>query len=128
MTTGPKLKSALMDGFHDRAMKAYAAAVAAGEHDDECEYPTHSYICHCSKRRRIAAGFTEPPGELIWEYPTCPRCNETVEGDADGFTCARCCCSWGLDGQQATFYDDYGDAFAEPTWTGDVQLVVNSDG
>lgn len=128
MTTGPKPKSALMGGLHDRAMKAHAEEVAAGKHDDQCEYTSHPYICHCSKRRRIAAGFTEPPGELIWEYPTCPRCNETVEGDGDGFTCPQCCCSWPLDGKKAEFYDDYGDVFAEPTCTGGVQLVVNTNG
>ena len=98
-----------LDSFREKAMRSYAESVERGEHDGQCEFPAHPYICHCSKRRRIAAGFTEPPGELIWKYPTCPRCNETVDGDADGFDCPRCCCSWPLDGKNASFTDDYGD-------------------
>ena len=46
------------------------------------------FICNCAARRRIAAGFTEPPGELILQYPICPRCNEEVSHNGGGSSVA----------------------------------------
>lgn len=94
----------------------YRESVARGEHDDQCEYLHRPgfYLCHCSKRRREAAGHTEPPGELIHQYPICPRCYEEVGHDGDSLTCPRCCCYWTSHGVTATFYDDYGDLEIQP--------------
>lgn len=100
---------AVLARLEERTEQAHAESVARGEHDTQCEYRPKFYICHCSKRRRIAAGHTEPPGELLWQYPICQRCNEEVDHDGDNYTCPRCCCWWDDKGMTATFYDDYGD-------------------
>jgi hypothetical protein len=99
----------MTSSFHERAMKAYQDEVARGEHDARCEFPACPYLCHCSKRRREAAGYTTPPGDLIWQQPICPRCDEEVSSDGDSFTCEACCASWNKHGEKAEFFDDYGD-------------------
>lgn len=92
----------------------FIAAVERGEHDNLCEFLREKgmFLCHCSKRRREAAGHTEPPGDLEWVSPICPRCDEHVDHDGDGWTCPRCCAAWNSQGMDASFYDDYGDAIA----------------
>lgn len=104
-----------VDSFDERAAKAHAESVARGEHDDRCEYLAVPgfYLCHCSKRRREKAGHTEPPGELIFQQPVCPRCEEEVYHDGDSWNCTRCCCHWKTDGTDAQFYDEYGDLDAD---------------
>lgn len=101
--------------LRERCDREHAEEVARGEHDAECEYRKVDWrgstllLCNCSKRRRIAAGHAEPPGELLWQSPICPRCNEEVDHDGESYVCPRCCCSWDDKGITATFCDDYGD-------------------
>jgi hypothetical protein len=104
--------SAVWDRLHARIEAEHAAEVERGEHDSACESRERSRLCHCSKRRREAAGYTEPPGELIHQAPLCPRCYGEVNVDADGFDCSDCSVSWGRDGITAEFTDDYGDLSA----------------
>ena len=100
------------DFFAD-VKRRHQEAVERGEHDGQCEWREGGFfICNCSKRRRIAAGYTEPPGELIYEMPICPRCDKHVDHDGDSFTCPRCCVFWNADGT-AEFYDDHGDLTAD---------------
>lgn len=102
-----------LDTFAQRAAADHAAEVARGEHDDQCEFrPGGFYICHCSKRARIAQGYTTPPGELIWNPPDCPRCWREVEFDGDLWTCRHCRCHWDSYGYDAEFDDDHGDDLA----------------
>lgn len=100
--------------LRERAETEHAEAVARGEHDEHCEWrPEGFYLCHCSKRARIAAGYTEPPGELIVEYPTCPRCWRQVDHDGDRFRCYPCRVSWSsAQHDDGEFTDDYGDDLA----------------
>lgn len=103
----------VMDRFKAKAIESHREAMARGEHDVLCEWrPSGFYICNCSKRAREAAGFAEPPGELIHQYPICPRCDEEVSHDGDSFSCPRCKVDWD-DRGQAHFYDDYGDLTAD---------------
>lgn len=104
----------MSDNWHNewtaRVLVKHADAVEAGEHDNECEWrPNGHFICNCRARKRIAAGFTEPPGELIHQYPICPRCDDEVHHNGDSFECPRCNCYWPSDGGPAVFNDDYGD-------------------
>lgn len=91
----------------------YGAAVARGEHDDQCEFDVGGfYLCHCSKRRREASGFTEPPTEhLEFPPPVCPRCEEDLHHD-EGFYCPDCHLAWGSDNRTAHFTDIHGDDLA----------------
>ena len=116
-----------MSGINDwreRSSKRHAQEVAAGLHDDQCEYgprlvkfadghtgESYLHMCHCSKRRRIANGWTEPPGPLEYQYPLCPRCDNKVSHDGDGFVCDTCRVTWSSAnmGDVGTFTDDYGD-------------------
>lgn len=110
------------DAWHQRCIDGHAEDVAAGEHDTVCEWrPNGHFICNCSKRRREAAGYTEPPGELIHQYPLCPRCDDEVDHDGDGFYCAPCCVSWDSSGE-AHFTDDMGD-LTESTARYDARLT-----
>lgn len=104
-----------VETFDDRGAREHAESVARGEHDDRCEYLAVPgfWLCHCSKRRREAAGHTEPPGELIFQQPICPRCDEEVYHGGDVWTCEPCCVTWQTNGTDATFYDDYGDLDAD---------------
>lgn len=92
----------------------YYEAVARGDHDEDCEYDVRGfYLCHCSKRRREAAGFTEPPSdELYFPPPSCPRCDEDLDFD-DGWACRECRVHWSANGSDAEFTDEYGDTLAE---------------
>lgn len=99
----------LLQNFHERLDAEHAGEVERGEHDSECESRPNCRLCHCAKRRRVAAGFTEPPGELIHQAPLCPRCEDEVNVDADGFDCSKCSAWWDRAGMQAEFTDDYGD-------------------
>jgi hypothetical protein len=85
--------------------------VRRGEHDEQCEWRPRHMLCNCSMRRRVAAGFTEPPGELIYRNPLCPRCRKEVSHDGDGWNCLKCCVYWSSNypSDRGTFTDDYGD-------------------
>jgi hypothetical protein len=98
-----------MDDFFTRLVDRHAAQAAEGKHDERCEWrPDGFYICNCSARKRIASGYTEPPGELIHQYPVCPRCDEEVSHDGDSYVCSRCSVWWDESGD-AHFNDDHGD-------------------
>jgi len=99
-----------MDEWRDRVITGYHAEVAAGKHDGECEWrESGHFICNCAMRRRIASGYTEPPGELIHQYPLCPRCDHEVSHDGDSFICDECACYWPDGHGTAQFFDDHGD-------------------
>lgn len=94
----------------------HGADVAAGLHDDQCEYGKRSrtgstlMLCHCSKRRREAKGLTVAPSEdLEFPPPQCSNCHEELWHDGDCWRCDDCCLSWASDGHGgACFTDDYG--------------------
>lgn len=105
--------------FAERAAAAHALEVARGEHDEHCEHGPRehngraiiNYICHCSKRRRERAGFTTPPGPLVHNAPSCPRCWADVGHDGDAWVCQACRVSWDPRDSEdrGEFTDDYGD-------------------
>lgn len=99
-----------MTSWLERCRTQHEEAVRAGLHDDRCEYDIDSgfMLCHCSKRRREAAGHTTPPGPLVFVEPYCPRCDAHVYHDGDSFVCERCCCHWDRHGEEAEFTDEYG--------------------
>ena len=98
-----------LDEWRRRVVAEHVGAVARGKHDDVCEWRSNGHlVCNCSKRRREAAGYTEPPGELIHQYPLCPRCGDEVNHDGDSFYCGPCCVAWDSSGE-AYFTDDMGD-------------------
>lgn len=104
-----------VDRFFVNIAARYAAEVARGEHDDACEYDVRGfYLCHCSKRRREAAGHKEPPTDsgLDFPPPSCPRCDEDLGHDGDGWVCVGCSLSWDSSGYGACFTDEYGDDLA----------------
>lgn len=81
-----------------------------GMHDDRCEWrPNGHFICNCRKRKRIASGFTELPGDLYFPPPSCPRCSADVDFDGDSWICHHCGVAWHSDGSDARFTDDMGD-------------------
>lgn len=100
-----------LDTFFERVLERHAESVARGEHDDQCEYGPGFYLCHCSKRRREASGFTvAPTEELYFPPPACPHCDEDLEFDGDGWTCGKCPLRWDSSGSGgAAFTDEYGD-------------------
>lgn len=99
-----------MAAFWDRAAAQHRKEVAHDEHDDECEWRPRFMLCHCSKRRRVAAGFSEPPGPLIYHRPSCPRCDNDVVHNGDGFECKTCRVAWSSSDpfDEGHFTDDYG--------------------
>lgn len=103
-----------MDDLVIKAATRYRAEVARGEHDDECEYDARGFLlCHCSKRRREAEGFADPPSEpLYFPPPDCPRCDRSLLHDGDQWACEDCSLAWSDNGFMATFTDDYGDDLA----------------
>jgi hypothetical protein len=98
--------------WHDRMAANYQASVERGEHDEKCEYDVSGfYLCHCSKRRREAKGFTAPPTDnLEFPPPYCPQCDAELDFD-EGFYCRPCSLHWDSDGHgdSARFTDEYGD-------------------
>jgi hypothetical protein len=89
--------------------RRHAEQDARGEHDDECEWRAAGFwLCHCSKRRREAAGRTEPP-VMIFESPTCSGCDRAAEHTGDGWACPRCHVYFGdLYDEPGNWEDDYG--------------------
>jgi len=107
-----------VEKWHEQSMENYAEQVRRGEHDEHCEYGPRTLderrvflgLCHCAKRRREQEGFTTPPGPVIHNSPSCPRCYRDLDYDGDGWGCAPCHVSWGNDGDdKGEFTDDYGD-------------------
>lgn len=92
-------------------------AVARGEHDEQCEWRYVEAggvvvgvygLCHCSKRRREANGFAEPPTEdLYFPPPSCPRCDGDLNYD-EGWSCETCSLRWDERGDDPEFTDVYG--------------------
>lgn len=97
----------------EESRQRHAQELADGKHDAQCEWRERSMLCHCPKRRREAAGFTKAE-DLIWIYPDCPHCNESVNSDGDTWYCENCSISWGEDGRDGEFNDDYGDLSEVP--------------
>jgi hypothetical protein len=108
-----------MTAFVERARQAHILAVERGEHDEQCEWGTTRksvvlMLCHCSKRRRERNGFTTPPGPLIYNAPSCPRCYDTAVFNGDVWECRPCLVIWPDENGDAEFTDDYGDLSAPP--------------
>lgn len=99
--------SAVLDRMRAEAQVRYDAETAKGEHDGQCEWRPRSWLCHCSKRRREAVGFTTPP-ELDWVPPACGRCGNDTNPTDGGFICETCHVYWDRNGD-AEFTDDFGD-------------------
>jgi len=101
--------------LNHRIAARYAEQIARGEHDDACEYDVRGfYLCHCSKRKREAAGFTEPPSDdLYFPPPSCPHCDGDLDSDGDSWCCYSCRLQWTQHGTDAEFTDDHGDDLAE---------------
>lgn len=109
--TETKTAPTSMTRWKTEAYEHHLEAVAAGLHDGDCEWRQEGhFLCHCSMRRRIASGFTTPPGELIFRDPLCPRCDNEVKYDGDGYNCEHCAVQWSTryGADQGSFYDDYG--------------------
>ena len=106
--------SAFWEEWTAKCQKRYDDELAAGLHDRSCEQAPNFRICHCSKRRREAEGYTEPPGELIHQYPLCPRCYCEVGHDGDSFHCDDCRATWPDSHGTAEFADEYGDLSHSP--------------
>jgi hypothetical protein len=99
-----------MQSWHERVHAQHAEEVATGLHDEQCEWrAVGHFLCNCSPRKRAAEGYTEPPGELIHNYPTCPRCYEGVDHDGDSYVCRPCKVYWSSPTGPATFTDDHGE-------------------
>ncbi len=112
--------------YAEQMTTRHAAEVVDGKHDVQCEFGTYResanpwekgatrvtqvWMCHCSKRRREAEGYTEPPGPVVQQMPLCPRCHREVDWD-DGFRCDACCAYWSDTTPEApaAFMDEYGD-------------------
>lgn len=99
--------------WDERVEADYRASVERGEHDERCEYDVRGfYLCHCSKRRREASGFTEPPtDDLFFPPPDCTHCDKPLDHDGDGWSCYACSLSWDSNGsgESARFTDTFGD-------------------
>lgn len=105
--------------FHARRLSRHIEETERGEHDDRCEWgtvrkgggrETTLWLCHCSKRRREAAGHTDPPGPLLYAAPTCPRCWNDVFHNGDVFECTTCHVTWDPSyyADRGEFTDEYG--------------------
>lgn len=126
------MSESALDSFRARVVANYEAAVARGEHDDQCEYdPRGFFLCHCSKRRREARGLVSPPTEpLEFPPPDCPECDRGLVHDGDSFCCSHCSLSWD-DAGEAHFTDDFGEDLAgqaERWRSKQAALGVSSDG
>jgi hypothetical protein len=98
-----------LEDFTTGIRTRHESEVADGLHDDRCEWrPNGHFICNCAKRRRLAAGSVEPPGDLEFPPPTCSHCYRDLEYDGDGWDCEHCHVSWNRDGTHARFTDDHG--------------------
>ena len=108
-----------VDDYFEKIWLKHLDAVAAGKHDEQCEYTRRQMMCHCKKRRREARGLVKPPTEdLDFPPPGCPVCYDDLDHDGDGWYCEDCSLSWDGNGfgSSATFTDDYGDLIQrEPT-------------
>lgn len=84
-----------MEAFNTKIVAGHAEEVVAGGHDDQCEWRvTGHFICNCRARKRIAAGFTTPPGPLHYSNPSCSKCYTEVEHDGDDYVCYTCRVYW----------------------------------
>lgn len=102
----------MIEDYWQKANERHAEEVASGKHDAECEWTEQFRLCHCSKRKREAEGFTTPPTEdLEFPPPDCPRCDRGLDHDGDSWRCYPCNLSWDTSGEgsSAEFTDDHGD-------------------
>lgn len=101
--------------FFESTRRHHASEVEQGLHDSECEWRDNGhFLCNCSKRRRIADGYTTPPGPLIFRAPDCPRCHNETYHDGDGFACDGCHVHWPDPDMDAEFNDDHGELDPAP--------------
>src|SRR5690348_311171 len=86
--------------WRERVEASHLAQVERGEHDGECEFDVRGfYLCHCSKRRREAGGFTEAPtDDLYFPPPDCPQCLKELDHDGETWNCGTCSLSWDSNG------------------------------
>lgn len=104
-----------MAEWHAKVKARHDEEVANGLHDTECEHRDNGYyLCHCSKRKRIAEGYTEPPEALLFSNPTCPRCYTETDHDGDSYYCVPCKVTWPDPNEPAEFTDDYGELDPSP--------------
>jgi len=107
--------SSFMEDWAERVRTRHALEAEQGLHDAACEHRDNGhYLCHCSKRKREADGYTEPPEALIFSNPTCPRCYTETEHDGDNYGCTACKVTWSDPNEPATFTDEYGDLDPTP--------------
>jgi hypothetical protein len=99
--------------WQNKMIERYTQERNDGLHDYRCEWRARGFwLCNCSKRRRVAEGFTEPPkDDLYFPPPDCPHCDGTLGHDGDGWCCDDCSLSWDSDGSgdSARFTDDNDD-------------------
>lgn len=108
--------NSVLAGLEAKWAAQHAEQIAQGLHDDQCEYGKRTtggsvlMLCHCSKRKREAAGFTVAPSEeLEFPPPRCTHCDAELWFDADNWRCDPCSLSWASNGcGGACFTDDYG--------------------
>lgn len=99
-----------LENWNAQKLDRWTDAYRLGRHDDDCEQRERYGLCHCSKRRRLAAGLTEPP-TLSHHAPTCDRCDRDVTFDGDSWVCYPCATRWDSnagDGDRGEFFDDHG--------------------
>ena len=97
--------------WNAQELERFAEAMLLDLHDEQCEQRERSSLCHCSKRRREAEGFTEPP-MIYFQDPVCGHCGGVVGSDGDNWACPRCKVAWPMragDGDRGEFLDEYGD-------------------
>lgn len=98
-----------MGDFTTGLRTRYAQQVAAGLHDERCEWRANGhFICNCAKRARIASGFVYEPSELYFLTPSCSHCSRILDFDGDCWVCNHCHVAWNSDGTDARFTDDHG--------------------
>jgi len=102
--------------WKNQVIDRYEQERTDGLHDYRCEWRARGFwMCNCSKRRREAKGFTEPPkDDLYFPPPECPRCHYGLGHDGDGWVCPDCRLSWDSNGAGSSvkFTDDNGDLAA----------------
>lgn len=72
-----------------KALDSHIVEVGNGLHDDVCEWNIDLRLCHCHRRKRLAAGIVTAPA-LVYQNPLCEGCWQETYHDGDGFVCDRC--------------------------------------
>jgi hypothetical protein len=122
-----------MSAWATKVRERHQKELVDGLHDQDCEFRSEGFwLCHCSKRRREARGFTTPPNDdLYFPPPYCngPDCYNVLEHDGDSWRCYTCNLSWDSagSGSSARFTDDYGPDLATEVSRWD-QRALNHEG